>query len=117
MPWIALGIGVIAVAIVIKFYVVRRTAQLGPISEEQSARAMSGRQAGLFGLLLVLSTVLTIIFTDMSMWFIPIAIYLTVWIPQVGRRAVSPRAAIMVSTMFAIAMLVSVLVRVVVVND
>ncbi|MDP6667478.1 MAG: hypothetical protein QF357_08785 [Dehalococcoidia bacterium] len=112
MPWITGLIGVLAILIGVKFLVLRKRARLGPDSQDIAVREMPGRLVAFFGLLLVLSAVLTIALNDMSLWFIPIVIYLTIWMPQVARRAASPRQAVLVSTLFTVAMVVSVVVRV-----
>ena len=46
-------------------------------------------------------------FYDGALWFLPIVVYLTVWIPQVARKAASPRQAILVSAMFTGGMIAS----------
>lgn len=110
-PWILVSLGVMAAVGLGMAIYARKTAQIGPHPQDhdQAIPVMSDRKAVLFGLALILAALLTIGFYDMSFWFLPIVLYLTVWIPQVARKAASPRQAILVASMFTVGMLVSIL--------
>ena len=116
MPWILVSMIAVAIAGIGMVLIVRKTSRLGPSVEVQEVPSISDRQAVLIGLGLTLIAVLTIGFTDMSMWFLPVAAFLTVWIPQVARKAASPRQTIMVSAMFTVAMIASVLIQMLVID-
>lgn len=116
-PWILVSLVAIAVAGIGTAVVARRTVNAGPRNDDQFVRPMSDRKIIVFAISLILSAVITNVFVDSGMWFIPIVVYLTLWMPQVSRRAVAPRQAITVSALFAIAMIVSVVFRVVVLTD
>ena len=110
--WIIISIGFLAVAAGAVVFVMRRSAATERVPVEGDVTPMSDRRAVMFGVALMVTALLTFTYGYTAMWFLPVIFYLTIWMPQVARRAATPRQGVFVSAMFATAMVSSAVIQI-----
>jgi hypothetical protein len=104
--------GLILVIGVLKLVQMWRYAPTQPVPTTCDVSPMTNKRALEWALGLVAFTFLSIGYAGMSLWFLPLIIYLTVWLPQVSRKTTSAKQSIYVSASFGAAMIISVLLQV-----
>ncbi len=90
----------------------RKAALLGLHHHADDDAIISNSRAVFTGVALALTAALTIGFTGRSLWILPIVLYLIIWRSQVSQKIATRGQELIVSTMFATAMVASVGVQV-----
>jgi hypothetical protein len=113
-PWIFVTLGLIVAIGAVKLALMWKFAHAETPSVSGDVTPMPNRRALGWALALVAVSFLTVGYSDMSLWFLPIVIYLTTWVPQVSRGAATPRQSIYVAAAFGAAMIASALLQILV---
>ncbi len=111
-PWIFVTLGLIVAIGVVKLVLMWKFAQAQPATTAGDAPTMTNKRALEWALALIAVTFLTVGYSDMSLWFLPIIIYVALWIPQVSRKIATPKQSIYVGAAFGAAMIVSTLIQI-----
>lgn len=108
-PWIFITLGLIVAIGVVKLALMWKFAHAHVTASTNDITPMSNRRASEYAPGLIALVVLTFVYSDIGLWFLPIVAYVAVWIPQVSRKAASPTQSIYVGAAFGTAMVVAVL--------
>jgi len=111
-PWIFVTLGLIVVIGVVKLGLMWKYAHAETPVTDGSVEPMTNRRAFGWAAALVAVTFMTVGYSDMSLWFLPIVIYLTTWIPQVSRKIATPKQSIYVAAAFGAAMITSTMIQI-----
>lgn len=111
-PWIFVTLALIILIGVIKLVMMWKIAKTQPAVATGETPTMTNRRALEWALALVAVSFLTVGYSDMSLWFLPVVIYAAIWLPQVSRKIASPRQAVYVGAAFGAAMIAATLIQI-----
>ena len=73
---------------------------------------MTNRRALIWAFLLVALVFMTVGYSDMSLWFLPVVAYVAIWVPQVRRKMTTPRQSVYVAGAFTAAMITAIAIQI-----
>lgn len=114
-PWVLISIVIAIVALAVVWLFRRKMVLEGPTpkdSEPITTRRLVEWCAGLTAL-----NLMTVGYTDFTLWFLPVMAYVTFWIPIVRRKSATVQQSWIVGGVFAVSMILAVALQMTVWGD
>lgn len=115
-PWIIGTIVVLLGVAALKFALLRRSATTHPDGKPEP-QPITNRRAIEWSVGLAALSVMTVGYTDISLWYLPVIAYAAIWLPIVRRKSATPRQSLLVSAVFTVSMITAVALRLLVWAD